>query len=119
MKKVFPILKYLDDDDMIINCDDDFIIPQDFIQIRVDEFMTSGCRHAITSANKGAWHNRTIYGYKYWAIGPGSIFSKKMLNNYSLVLNDDVIRTYNDDVVYAYMILSNGYWIEPTKLLSN
>lgn len=39
MKKVFPILKYLDDNDMIITCDDDMDIPNNFVKVRVEEFL--------------------------------------------------------------------------------
>ena len=35
MKKVYPILQYLNDDDIIIICDDDLDIPNNFIQVRV------------------------------------------------------------------------------------
>ena len=31
MKKVFPILQYLEDDDIIIDIDDDMLLPRDFI----------------------------------------------------------------------------------------
>ena len=31
MKKIFPILKYIDDDDIIIDTDDDIIFPEDLI----------------------------------------------------------------------------------------
>ena len=38
MKKVFPILKYLDDDDIIIDIDDDLLLPEDFIESRLKDF---------------------------------------------------------------------------------
>ena len=119
MKKVFPILKYLDDDDIIITCDDDFNIPNDFVNIRLNEFFNKGCQCAISSSNRREWHYRTIYGLKYWGIGSGSLFTKKMFSNYDRIVDEKLISTYNDDVVYALLVLSNGFWIEPTAILSN
>ena len=49
MKKVFPILPLVDDDDIIIYMDDDFILPPGFVQSRVDEFIDHGCKHAISA----------------------------------------------------------------------
>ena len=49
MKKVFPILPLLDDDDIIIYMDDDFILPSEFVQSRVDDFIGHGCNHAISA----------------------------------------------------------------------
>lgn len=49
MKKVFPILKYLDDEDIIITCDDDMLLPKDFIESRISDFKNNGCNHPITS----------------------------------------------------------------------
>jgi len=42
MKKIFPILKYLDDDDIIIDADDDILFPRDFIESRLADFKTHG-----------------------------------------------------------------------------
>lgn len=49
MKKVFPILPLLDDDDIIIYMDDDFIMPKGFVKSRVDDFIKHGCKHAISA----------------------------------------------------------------------
>ena len=38
MKKVFPILKYLDDEDIILYIDDDILYPRDYIQSRLLDF---------------------------------------------------------------------------------
>ena len=35
MKKVFPILPYLEDEDIIIDIDDDMLLPNDFIESRM------------------------------------------------------------------------------------
>ena len=42
MKKVFPILKYLKDDDIIIDADDDILFPNDLIESRVSDFKKNG-----------------------------------------------------------------------------
>ncbi len=38
MKKIFPILDYLQDDDIIIDADDDILFPEDFIESRLSDF---------------------------------------------------------------------------------
>ena len=50
MKKVFPILEYLDDDDIIINVDDDALLPKSFIESRYNEFKI---KNAPTIAGTG------------------------------------------------------------------
>ena len=46
-KKVFPILQYLDDDDLIIIIDDDCEIDSKLVELRVKEFDENGGRYAI------------------------------------------------------------------------
>ena len=38
MRKVFPILQYLNDDDIIIYIDDDILYPSDYIKSRIEDF---------------------------------------------------------------------------------
>ena len=38
MKKVFPVLQYLDDDDIILPVDDDIMYPSDYVEKRVCEY---------------------------------------------------------------------------------
>ena len=40
MKKVFPVLQYLEDYDIIIPMDDDIMYPLDYIERRVEEYKT-------------------------------------------------------------------------------
>ena len=47
-----------------------------------------------------------------------SIFQKKMLANYDKILCDEVIHTYNDDFLYTMLMISNGYWVLPSKKIS-
>ena len=49
MKKVFPILPYLEDEDVIIDIDDDMILPRDFIESRMNDFKKYGCKYPISS----------------------------------------------------------------------
>ncbi|CAJ0610685.1 unnamed protein product [Cylicocyclus nassatus] len=110
MKKVFPILKYLKDDDIIINIDDDALIPREFIKNRYDEFIKTGL--PITSCNNPKWH----YVKKelgVWSCGAGSIFRKKMLRGYEEFMNDKLIHCYNDDWCYTTLLWLNGYKFRP------
>lgn len=49
MKKVFPILPLIEDDDIVIYMDDDFLLPREFVKSRVDDFINHGCKHAISA----------------------------------------------------------------------
>ena len=110
MKKVFPILQYLNDDDIIINIDDDALLPKDFIQSRCKDFKMKNA--PITSCNNPKYHyvDETL---KLWSCGPGSLFQKKMLNGYEEFINSTIIRTYHDDWCYSVLLWLNGYKFIP------
>lgn len=108
MKKVFPILQYLDDDDIIITADDDIIFPNDLIESRIKDFNTFDRKYSITS-NKcsiGIFHNMNVAS----AI---SLYTKRMLKNWDRYVNDDIIKTYNDDRTYVYILWLNGFLNKP------
>lgn len=100
-KKIFPILKYCRYNDIIISVDDDMILPDDFVQSRLDDYEKSG--QPITSAIS---FDRKLLCKK---INAGSLFTKKMLWNWEKIVCKDVIETYNDDRTYLYILYLNGY----------
>lgn len=105
MKKVFPILKYLDDEDIIIDADDDILFPKDLIESRVNDFKKNGCKYAITSNPK-----RSIgFNGRMCPMQAMSLFQKKMLNNWEKFVDNVVIHTYNDDRTYLTLMWLNGY----------
>ena len=119
MKKVFPILKYLDDNDMIITCDDDMDIPNNFVKVRVEEFLEHDQKFIISGGTNPKWHiNKKLYNTRYNTITCTSIFQKKMLNGWERLICNDIVCTYNDDFFYTLIVLSNGYRILPSKYLS-
>lgn len=105
MKKIFPILKYLDDDDIIIDADDDILFPRDFIESRLADFKTHGGGCCITSNPK------TSIGFngRMKVMSAMSLFTKKMLKNWEKILTENIIRTYNDDRTYLHLLWLNGY----------
>ncbi len=108
MKKVFPILQYLGDDDIIITADDDIIFPNDLIESRIKDFNTFDRKYSITS-NKcsiGIFRNMNVAS----AI---SLYTKQMLKNWDRYVNDDIIKTYNDDRTYVYILWLNGFLNKP------
>ena len=108
MKKVFPILQYLDDDDIIITADDDIIFPNDLIESRIKDFNAFDRKYSITS-NKcsiGIFRNMNVAS----AI---SLYTKRMLRNWDRYVNDDIIKTYNDDRTYVYILWLNGFLNKP------
>ena len=104
LKKVFPVLPELNDDDIIINADDDIVFDKDFIKNRINDYE----RHK----NPISSENRYYYKGMYLLSGPGSLFTKKMLKGYNLFCNDKVISTYEDDWIYSFLILLNSYRFE-------
>ena len=104
MKKVFPILQYLDDEDIIITADDDILFPKDLIESRIRDFNNFGGKYSITS-NKcaiGVFNNMNVAS----AI---SLYTKKMLKYWDEYVNSDIIKTYNDDRTYAYILWLSGF----------
>ncbi len=110
MKKVFPILNFLDDDDIIINIDDDAILPKEFIEHRVNEFKKEN--KPITSCNNPKYHYVSKKSL-VWSCSSGSIFQKKMLNGWSIFMNKKLIESYNDDWCYSTILWLNGYKFKP------
>ena len=72
MKKVFPILKELNDDDIIIDADDDILFPKDLIESRLNDFKKNECKYPISS------NPRTSIGFngKMCPIQAMSLFQK-------------------------------------------
>ena len=106
-KKVFPVLPYLEDDDIIIDIDDDMLLPKDFIESRMKDFKDNGCKYPITSNLNSTMNVDSLVLSAY------SLFQKKMLDNYDMFLNETVLNTFNDDRTYLYLIHMNGYLLKP------
>ena len=110
MKKIFPILKYLNDEDIIINIDDDMLIPKDLIKSRLEDFNKYERKYAISSNFRGDWCFCKIpNGEKIWTCACASLMQKKMLNNFDSILTKNIIETYTDDCVYSILAYINGY----------
>lgn len=75
-KKVFPVLKFLNDDDLILMVDDDCIIDPKLVETRIREFDAQYGRFAISG---GGCYKRThlniplLDGYVYNTICPTSL----------------------------------------------
>ena len=95
MKKVFPVLKYLDDDDVIMTMDDDRILDRRLLQSRYEDFERIGRRAAVTARRDVMCSN--------------NMFTKGMMNGFDLFWTDDIIRTYHDDQYYTKILYLNGY----------
>ena len=109
MKKVFPILEYLDDDDIIITADDDILFPYDLIESRLKDFEKYGGKYPITSNTSKCGIGDAL------VISPLSLYQKKMFNNWNKYVDETVIHTYNDDRTYLYILFLNGYIAKPAS----
>lgn len=105
MKKVFPILDYLEDDDIIIDADDDILFPKDLIESRIKDFERHDRKCCITSNIK-----RSVgFNGKMNVVSAMSLFQKKMFNKWQKLFTQEIIDTNNDDRTYLTIIWLNGY----------
>ena len=109
MKKVFPILNYLKDDDIIIDADDDILFPQDLIESRLKDFRNNGCRYPISSNQ----HRSVGFGGKMKVVSATTLFQKKMLHNWDKFITQRILNTNNDDRTYLHLFWLNGYLNKP------
>lgn len=119
MKKVFPILPLLNDNDIIIYIDDDIIVPPNMVECRVSDFRSHFCRCAI-SGNRPK--NKYIYkvftemtGIKFNAKSSAtSLITKRMLKGYEVFYeNKDVYERAADDSLYTLLCTLNGFSFAP------
>ena len=119
MKKVFPVLPLLEDDDIIIYVDDDFLLPRGFVQNRVHDFITHGCVHAISawSCEFKSTMLTTLTGYPiHCSSQPSSLVTKRMLSGYEVFYNNpDVCYRSADDSLYTLLVTLNGYTYVPCQ----
>lgn len=109
MKKVFPILDYLQDDDIIIDADDDILFPKDLIESRLRDFENTGRKYCVTSNT----HISVGFNRKMLVVSAMSLFQKKMLNNWKRFVTQTILDTNNDDRTYLHLIWLNGYLNTP------
>jgi len=115
MKKVFPILQYLNEDDIILLCDDDMEFPVNFIEIRLNEFIQNGLM-PISGGNHPQWHKNLNYcGITFNMCTPSSLLTKRMLKRWDLYMSDEIVETYHDDCIYTMILYANGYKFIPSK----
>lgn len=108
-KKIFPILKYINDDDIIINIDDDMLFPKTFIESRIKDFRKyKTCISGIQSKPINGYAGGLLPEVRHW-MGAGSVYQKKMFNNWEKILNEDIIKTNHDDAFYCFMSWLNGW----------
>ena len=106
MKKVFPMLKYVEEDDIIMTLDDDRLLMQGHIQSRLNDFNGCGGKFAITTRSDVMCSN--------------NLFTKRMLRNFDMFWTDEIIHTYHDDQFYNKILYLNGYrFIKASRFLLN
>ncbi len=107
MKKVFPVLQYLKDDDIIVPMDDDIMYPLDYVEKRVGEYKT----HYQPISGLNNFNKSYIYKkHKVFCnLGGGCLFTKKMLNHWDEYVDEKLLKSNNDDTCYAMLEWLNGY----------
>ncbi len=108
-KKIFPILKYLEANDIIINIDDDMLLPKTFIESRLTDFKKyNTCISGLQSKPINGYAHGLLPEVRHY-LGAGSVYQKKMFNNWEKLLNDEIIATRHDDAFYCFLAWLNGY----------
>ena len=109
MKKVFTVLQYINDDDIIIPMDDDIMYPLDYIEKRVGEYKT----HFQPISGIGVNKKNKFYTVKlndmFRNLGGGCLFTKKMMNHWEEYVDEKLLKSNNDDTCYAMLEWLNGY----------
>ena len=109
MKKVFTVLQYINDDDIIIPMDDDIMYPLDYIEKRVGEYKT----HFQPISGIGVNKRNKFYTVKlndmFRNLGGGCLFTKKMMNHWEEYVDEKLLKSNNDDTCYAMLEWLNGY----------
>lgn len=105
MKKIFPILDYLQDDDIVIDADDDILFPKDLIESRIFDFEKYNRRYCISSNT----HTSVGFDGKMKVVSAMTLFQKKMLNHWKEFVTPVILSTNNDDRTYLHLIWLNGY----------
>ena len=106
MKQVIPVLQFLNDDDLILCCDDDILYPSDYIESRVNEFNKfnlpiTGCVNQY-GRTLFKWGIQTLVGY-------ACAFQKKHITNICGFINNDIMSASNSDGTYSMVCWLNGY----------
>lgn len=112
-KKIYPILDYLEEDDIIIYTDDDILFPKDLIEHRLKDFKTYGGKYPLSSSNR---FTREIPNMM--VIAPVGLVTKKMLKNWEKLITKEIIATNNDDRTLLYLLYLNGYVARPVTRYS-
>lgn len=103
-KKILPILKYLNDDDIIFYTDDDILFKKNVLENRINQFINNDNNVVIASPWKASKY------YRHSKSGPGSLIKKSFLNNYELFFDNYVINSGHDDNFYETIYFLNGIY---------
>lgn len=107
MKKVMPVLQYLDDDDIILPCDDDILYPPDYIESRLKDMREFDAPLTGCVVQTG----RTLY--EKWgipsSIGHACAFKKRHIANIDKFIDQDIIHANNEAGSYSMVEWLNGY----------
>lgn len=105
-KKVFPVLPYLDEHDLVMTCDDDIVVMPDLLASRLEDFYHYGGQYPITANNQMSFHGARI-------ITPTMLFQVCMLAHWDEWVDEAVYATQNDDRTYLWALYLNGFIAQP------
>lgn len=107
-KKIFPALKYLQDDDIVLNTDDDLLLPSNFVASRLADFKKY--KTAITGnlTEIDGYASGMLPEFKYYMTAC-CLYQKKMLKHWDELICDEIVNTNHDDAFYDFLLWLNGY----------
>lgn len=107
-KKIFPILKYLQDDDIVLNTDDDLILPPNFVASRLADFKKYKTAISGNLTEIDGYAAGMLPEFKYYMTACG-LYQKKMLKHWDELICEEIINTNHDDAFYDFLLWLNGY----------
>lgn len=107
-KKIFPILEYLNDNDIILNTDDDLLLPPNFIESRLKDFKKFNTVITGNTTKIDGYCAGVFPEFNYY-VTAGCLYQKKMFKHWDELICEDIIKTNHDDAFYDFLIWLNGY----------
>lgn len=109
-KKHLHVLEIVNDSDLIISVDDDFVYPSNFIENLYRSYIYYGKKYPITNNNIELTAN-------CWSFyGPGTLYWRNCLpKNYKKYLTKDVLHCRMEDYFMLFLFCMNNTIILPNK----
>lgn len=108
MKKVIPVLQFMEDDDLVLPVDDDILYPSDYVESRLRDFGEKGGQPltgCVSQRDRTLWRNWGIPS----SIGYSCAFQKRHVEGICRFANQEIVDANNEDGTYSMVEWLNGF----------